>query len=176
VISWAISLTRSIDRNIIDPRSPRRSSAIAGLSPPACRPPARGARRRRRRHRRCETPGGTWASGGENGYRRRSMSACFPISREPMRSAIPTARAPSMVAILSTLAASSAVGSTVATLCSLAAAPISPNRSRLLLLAQPSVPNDTVTPLTASRSPVRCPRPASCCFPGSGRRHNLAGR
>jgi hypothetical protein len=42
-----------------------------------------------------------------------------------------------------------AVGSPVATLCSLAAVPISPNRSRSLLLAQPSVPSPKrLSPLT----------------------------
>ena len=55
-----------------------------------------------------------------------------------------------MVAIRSTVAASKTVGSRVLTLCSLATVSISRKRSRLLLLAQPSVPMPTQTPARIS--------------------------
>jgi len=74
------------------------------------------------------------------------MSAFMPGRNTPTEPDRPRARAPSRVAIRSTVVARIAVGSSRETLWSLAAVPISWNMSRLLLLAQPSVPRATVTP------------------------------
>ena len=63
------------------------------------------------------------------------MSAYFPGTMEPIRSAMPRTRAPPIVAISTTFSAGRTVGSPEKTLWSFAHIPISPKRSRLLLLA-----------------------------------------
>ena len=73
-------------------------------------------------------------------------SAFFPGSSEPRIVDIPSAAAPPLVTIAATCRAELRAGSPWWTLWSFAAVSISWKMSKLLLLAQPSVPKPTLTP------------------------------
>jgi hypothetical protein len=78
-------------------------------------------------------------------------SAFMPGFKEPVRWSMPSTRAPSRVAMATTVGAAMSVGSAWMTFSSLAAVFISRNISRLLLLAQPSVPSPTLIPAWSMR-------------------------
>src|SRR6185437_3952555 len=94
----------------------------------------------------------TWNIGWVSRSLRRTAakSACLPISIEPIFASSPIAFAPLSVAARSANAASNAAASPATAFASKAAVRISPNMSRSLFDAQPSVPSATLTP--ASRS------------------------
>mmetsp|Transcript_21137 Transcript_21137/g.49525 ORF Transcript_21137/g.49525 Transcript_21137/m.49525 type:complete len:487 (-) Transcript_21137:672-2132(-) len=78
------------------------------------------------------------------------MSACLPLTSDPVLSPRPRARAPLRVAICRAVAASTAVASEATALASTAAVFISAIISRELLDEAPSVPMATFTPPAAS--------------------------
>ncbi len=101
----------------------------------------------------------------------------MPASSEPIVRSRPSARAPSIVAISSTVRAGSTRGSPDCSLWRSAACRIASNMSRSLLLAAPSVPSPTCTRARPHRRRLaRCRSRASCCSPDCARRRRPARR